>query len=62
MWEAEVRRITVPSHPGQKSFLNRKRLGIMVCTCHSSNSIGSLKLGGQHSRPTYAKSETLSAK
>jgi hypothetical protein len=38
--EAEIGRIEVPGQPrGKKlmrSYLNRKKLGMVVCTCHPS--------------------------
>jgi hypothetical protein len=40
----------------EKKF--RKKLSLIVCACHRSNS-RKLKIGGSQSWPTWAKSETL---
>jgi hypothetical protein len=52
-WEAEIRRITVPGHPGQKKkftrlHLNGKKLGVIPATV------------GVWYRVLWAKSKTLS--
>jgi hypothetical protein len=44
-----------------RPHFNRKELGIVACTCHSSHG-RKLKIGGSRSRPAWAKREALSQK
>jgi hypothetical protein len=57
-WKAEIRRISVPGQPRQKTFarphLNGKKLGLVAQTCHPSYD-GKYKLGGSWSRLTWTK-------
>jgi hypothetical protein len=63
-WVIEIGRIMVLGQPRQKKFarphLNEKKLGMTVCTCHSSH--GKPKIRGLWSSQAWAKSETLSPK
>jgi hypothetical protein len=63
--EAEMGKIMISGQCGKKSLCDpistRKKLGIMVLTCHPSVG-GNLKIGGSWFKPAWVKSETLSPK
>jgi hypothetical protein len=62
-YEAEIRRTVGPGKSMQKCLQDpistEKKLGVVVCICHRSDS-RKHKSGGSQSRPAWAKRETLS--
>jgi hypothetical protein len=64
--KAEIRRTTVPDQPKpnkdlQDPISTEKKLGVVVCACHPSDSEKN-KIGRLWSRSAWGKSETLSPK
>jgi hypothetical protein len=60
MWEAKIRRITVPGQPRQKHsqdpISTEKKLGMVAHACHSSRGLKP-KIGGSRSRLGLDKKE-----
>jgi hypothetical protein len=65
-WEDEIRRIKYNASPGKEVLQNpvpmKKKLGVVVCTCHPSYGGKYKILAGLLSRLVWAKSKTLSLK
>jgi hypothetical protein len=63
-WEAEIRRITFAGQPIKKVCKTPsqcKKLGVVTCTCHSSN-CRKLKIGRSQFKLVWEESKTLSTK